>query len=178
MARTKKSKRKTTSTTKVPTLAENKQIPVDIHRPMDSGSDIEDIEADDTPANQLSTPTVSLEDISTVEGTPKLTRPTTKKSLHMGQTEDSDDSHLVDTPTSTQKSLDTTPGSQETSSNKRRKRCEPYTFTDEQESDLSEWYQFHPLFYDKTEKHYKNSFKKNCLLEEKGMTMSPRCSCK
>ena len=51
-------------------------------------------------------------------------------------------------------------------------------FTDEQESDLSEWYQLHPLFYEKGDKDYKNAEKKKCLLEAKGLTMHPICSCK
>ena len=77
MARTKTSKRKTPATNKVATLAEKKQIPVNIHRPMESASDIGDVEAEDTPSQQLSTPRVSLEDISTAKGTPKLRKPST-----------------------------------------------------------------------------------------------------
>ena len=96
----------------------------------------------------------------------------------MEQPDDSEDSQLFETPTSSRKLVNATPGSQDAPSTKRRKQCEPYTFTDEQEPDLSKWYQLHPLIYDKTEKDYKNSVKKNCLLEDKGMTMNPRCSCK
>ena len=178
MARTKTSKRKTPATTKVSTPAQKKQIPSDFTRPMESASDVEDVDAVDTASRLLSTPSVSLEDISTAKSTPKPRNTSTPRTSHMDQGDFSDDSQLLDTPTSTRKSGDATPASQEPATTKRRRRCEPYTFTDEQESELSEWYQMNPLFYDKCEKHYKNSAKKNALLEDKGMQMNPTCTCK
>ena len=67
----KTSKRKTPATTKVSTPAQKKQIPSDFTRPMESASDVEDVDAVDTGSRLLSTPTVSLEDISTAKSTPK-----------------------------------------------------------------------------------------------------------
>ena len=178
MARTKTRKRKTLATSKISTPAQKKQIPSNLSRPMASGSDVEDGESVEAVSHNLSTPTVSLEDISMPKTRPKPTATSTPTSSHMDRHELSDDSQIMDTPKSTRKSTDATPASQETSINKRRRRCEPYTFTDDQESELSEWYQMHPLFYDKCEKHYKNSAKKNGLLEDRGMEMDPRCTCK
>ena len=178
MARTKTRKRKTPATSKISTPAQKKQIPSNLSCPMESGSDVEDGESVETGSHHLSTPTVSLEDISLAKTTPKPRTSSTPTSGHMDHHELSDDSQILDTPKSTRKSADATPASQETSTNKRRRRCEPYTFTDEQESELSEWYQMHPLFYDKCEKHYNNSAKKNGLLEDKGMEMNPTCICK
>ena len=71
MARTKTSKRKTLASTKISTPAQKKQIPSDFSRPTESASDVDDGEAVETGSHHLSTPTVSLEDISMAKSTPK-----------------------------------------------------------------------------------------------------------
>ena len=83
MARTKTSKRKTPATSKISTPAQKKQIPSNLSRPMASGSDVEDGESVEAVSHNLSTPTVSLEDISMPKTRPKPTATSTPTSSHM-----------------------------------------------------------------------------------------------
>ena len=173
MARTKTSRRSQSANKKLLTPAQKKRIEVEIHRAPDSASDIEPVDSDDAAVQAMSTPTVSLTDINFRKSTPKLSTSTPV----MAPQSESEESAIAATPTSSRKSLPPTSGSVEAPVQKRRKRCENY-FTDEQEADLSEWYQHHPMFYEKGDKDYKNADKKNSLLEEKGSTMHPPCTCK
>ena len=97
MARTKTSKRKTPATSKISTPAQKKQIPSNLNRPMASGSDVEDGESVEAVSHNLSTPTVSLEDISMPKTRPKPTATSTPTSSHMDRHELSDDSQIMDT---------------------------------------------------------------------------------
>ena len=49
-------------------------------------------------------------------------------------------------------------------------------FSDDQEAELAEWYQQHPLFYNKKLKDYKNIQKKQRLFEEKATKMDSPCT--
>ena len=49
-------------------------------------------------------------------------------------------------------------------------------FTDEQKGELWERYQLHPILYDKTKKEYKNDKMTKCILEQKGITLTPKCT--
>ena len=174
MARTKTSRRTQPANKKLVTPAQKKRIEVEIHLAPDWTSDVEHGDSNDVAVQAMSTPTVSLEDINFLKSTPKLSG-----SMPVIQRQsDSEESAIAATPTSSRKSLPPpTSGSVEPPVPKRRKRSENYMFTDEQEADLSEWYQHHPMFYEKGDKDYKNA-EKNSLLEEKGSTMHPPCTCK
>ena len=172
MARTKTSRQSQSANKKLVTPAQKKKIDVQVHRAWVSASDIEPVDSDDAAVQAMSTPTVSLTDINLRKSTPKLSTP-----VMVAQSE-SEESAIAATPTRSRKSLPPTSGSVEAPVQKRRKRYENYLFTDDQEADLSEWYQHHPMFYEKGDKDYKNADKKNSLLEEKGSTMHPPCTCK
>ena len=174
MARTKTSRRSQSANKKLVTPAQKKRIEVQIHRAWVLASDVEQVDSDDAAVQAMSTPTVTLTDLNFRKSTPKLS---TSTPVMQRQT-DSEESAIAATPTSSRKSLPPTSGSVEASVQKRRKRCENYLFTDEQEANLSEWYQHHPMFYEKGDRDYKNAEKKNSLLEEKGSTMHPPASCK
>ena len=73
MVLTRKTNCSTSSPKKQPNSAKKRQFEVEIHQPLNSGTDIKDVEADETPLQSLSTPTVSLEDINARKRTPKLT---------------------------------------------------------------------------------------------------------
>ena len=50
--------------------------------------------------------------------------------------------------------------------------------TEEQEVDVAEWFKEHPILYDRKLKEYKNSQKKNRILEEKAAALNPPSTCK
>ena len=181
MARTKTTRKSQPAHKKVSTPAQKKRIEVQVHDAPESASDIEQADTDDVAIQSMSTPTVSLEDIHMRKTTPKLSATSSCHTPVNERESDSEESAILATPTSSRKSMPPSSGSVgsvEHTLPKRRKRCDTYLFTDEQEADLSEWYQHHPMFYEKGDKDYKNAEKKKCLLEEKGMTMHPKYTCK
>ena len=181
MARTKTTRKSEHPLKKVATPAEKKRIEVEVHDAPEWGSDIDSADADRIAIQCLTTPTVTLEDISSRKSTPKLSATSSCHTPVNERGSESEESAMLATPKSSRKSMPPNSGSVgsvDQSLAKRRKRCETYLFTDEQEADLSEWYQHHPMFYEKGDKDYKNGEKKKCLLEEKGMTMHPKCTCK
>ena len=58
----------------------------------------------------------------------------------------------------------------------KKKKEGGYIFSDDQEAELAEWYQQHPLFYNKKLKDYKNMQKKQRLFEEKATEMDWPCT--
>ena len=181
MARTKTTCKTQPPLKKVSTPAQKKRIEVQVHDAPDSASDIEPADTDEIAIQCLSTPTVTLEDIRSRKSTPKLSATSSCHTPVNERESESEESAILATPTSSRKSMPPNSGSVgsvDHSFPKRRKRCDTYLFTDDQEADLSEWYQHQPMFYEKGDKDYKNAEKKKCLLEEKGMTMHPKCTCK
>ena len=116
---------------------------------------------EENPLPDIPSPQATLTDLRGHKQPPKLSchdnpsnRPSSK------QQDDSDDISVVDTPTTPVTPYEPQSSSREVGASKRRKRCETYVFSDEQEGELSECYQLHPLFCDKTHPNYKNAEKK------------------
>ena len=179
MARTKRTLKAKPGTSKVAKHSANSSVEGERGRGNDSATDAESVYVEENPLPDIPSPQVTLTDLRGPKQPPKLSRhDTPSRRPSSKQQDDSDEISIVDTPTTPVTPYDPHSSSREVGGTKRRKRCETYVFTDEQEADLSEWYQLHPLFYDKTHPNYKNAEKKNNLLEERGMTMDPQCTCK
>ena len=178
MARTKKTPRTGSGAKKTAKPTKTIQVEAEIHTPIASATDQDSLDEEEAPLPDLKSPTVSLVGLAPSTSTPKLTGGKPRCPPEIEVIDQSEDSTIADTPKTSRGTYESLPSSREQPTSKRRRRCETYVFSDEQESELSEWYQLHPIFYDKTEQHYKNAAKKNCLLEEKGMCMDPPCTCK
>ena len=171
MARTKKTPRTGSGAKKTAKPTKTIQVEAEIHTPIASATDQDSPEQEEAPLPDLKSPTVSLVGLAPSTSTPKLTGGNPRCLPEIEEIDPSEDSTIADTPKTSRGKYDSLPSSREQPTSKRRRHCE-------QESELSEWYQLHPIFYDKTEQHYKNAGKKNCLLEEKGKCMDPPCTCK
>ena len=179
MARTKRTVKSKPSSTKRPKDTATSSVDGDRQHGNDSATDADSLYVEENPLPDLPSPQVSLTDIGANKQPPKLSRHDTQSTRPSRKhQEDSDDISIVDTPTTPVTPYSHQSSSREVGPAKRRKRCETYVFSDEQEGELSEWYQLHPLFYDKTHPNYKNAEKKNNLLEERGLSMDPQCTCK
>ena len=60
----------------------------------------------------------------------------------------------------------------------RKKNIVSYNFTEEEESEISEWYQSHPCLYNKRNRDFRKTSMKIRLIQEKAETFDPPCSCK
>ena len=179
MARTKCTLKSKASSTKTAKHTATSSVDGDRQQGNDSATDADSLYVEENPLPDIPSPQVTLTDIGAHQKAPKLSRHDTPSSRPSRKhQEDSDDISIVDTPTTPVTPYERQCSSREVGAAKRRKRCETYVFTDEQEADLSEWYQLHPLFYDKTHPNYKNAEKKTNLLEERGMSVDPQCTCK
>lgn len=56
---------------------------------------------------------------------------------------------------------------------KRPKKKQYVIFDEETEKELAEWYQAHPIFYNKKQKEYKDADRKNRMLNEKAAQLNP-----
>ena len=141
------------------------QVEAEIHTPIASATDQDSLDEEEAPLPDLKSPTVSLVGLAPSTSTPKLTGGKPRCLPEIEEIDPSEDSTIADTPKTSRGKYESLPSSREQPTSKRRRRCETYVFSDEQESELSEWYQLHPIFYDKTEQHYKNaaSRRKECV---------------
>ena len=64
------------------------------------------------------------------------------------------------------------------SKGKRKKNIVSYNFTEEEEAEISEWFQSNPCLYNKRNRDFRKTSMKVRLIQEKAETFSPPCTCK
>ena len=60
----------------------------------------------------------------------------------------------------------------------RGRHIQTYTFSDEQEAELAEWFGGQPMFYNRKLKLYKDSAKKERVMGDKAASLDPPATCK
>ena len=59
-----------------------------------------------------------------------------------------------------------------------QQHIQTYSFTEEQEAELAEWYESQPIFYNRKSREYKDVRRKQRLVEEKAAMLDPPATCK
>ena len=71
---------------------------------------------------------------------------------------------------------DATPTKDSGKGRKKKKRVDPYNFSEEQEIDIGEWYRENECMYDRSNSNYRKTSHKRTLIRKKAATFDPPCS--